>query len=62
MLCPFGQMGLQTIPPECSITQILARAYKRDRECLDFLIKIGVGRISPLTVRLRRVGSRVADR
>jgi hypothetical protein len=43
VLCPFGEIGLQTIPPECSVTRILARAYKRNRKCLDSLIKMGRG-------------------
>jgi hypothetical protein len=43
VLCPFGEIGLQTIPPECSVTRILARAYKRNRKCLYSLIKMGRG-------------------
>jgi hypothetical protein len=38
-----GATGLLTIPPECSVTQILVCAYKRSRKHLDFPIKIGRG-------------------
>ena len=50
-------MGLQTIPPECSVTQILVCAYKRSRKRLDFQVKSENGAILALTVRLRRTPS-----
>jgi hypothetical protein len=50
-------MGLQTIPPECSVTQILVCAYKRSRKHLDLPIyrsKSAEDRLSALAMRLRR--------
>lgn len=50
------------LPPRPICEPILARAYKRARECLDLLIKIGVVRVSAFNVRLRKIASRVIDR